>query len=85
LRDPHGVPEIPLKPEKTDASLAPVPGSTYTLLCPGCAAEHKLLTGEFDDGKLLEQRVCPQCQLIVSDFSYGDEDPDRCPNARASW
>jgi ssDNA-binding Zn-finger/Zn-ribbon topoisomerase 1 len=69
--------------------LAAVPGSIYTLRCPGCSADHKLLTGEFDDGKLLGQRVCPRCRLIVSDFSYEeDEDSDRCPNCASelvSW
>jgi uncharacterized paraquat-inducible protein A len=60
--------------------LAAVPGSTYTLLCPGCSAEHELVTGEFDDRQLIRQRFCPRCKLIISGFSIEDGDQNRCPH-----
>lgn len=62
-----------------------MPGNFFTLICSGCLAEHEMHTGTPLGGGLIEQRVCPRCQRIVSCWPQDPgEKPKRCPNCDGS-
>jgi RNA polymerase subunit RPABC4/transcription elongation factor Spt4 len=62
-----------------------MPGNTYTLYCNGCATKHEVSTGAPVGGGLLEQRVCPRCQKIVSIWPGQPEHCPHCAGEVESW
>jgi RNA polymerase subunit RPABC4/transcription elongation factor Spt4 len=54
-----------------------MPGHSFNLYCSGCGTKHEVQTGAPVGGGLVEQRVCPRCQKIVSVWPRG---PERCPH-----
>jgi hypothetical protein len=71
-----------------------VPGSFFTLKCPGCSARHELTTGAGYDGSRDEvwgysQYVCTSCQTLRSvsgrDQPDGSPDCSRCGTGLTPW
>jgi len=62
-----------------------MPGHSFNLYCSGCGTKHEVDTGAPMGGGLIEQRVCPSCQLIVSHWPRQPQTCHNCSGPLQPW